>query len=75
MTSDGTSYTLDAIRDVLTERGMSQRELARRLGWGRMRLQHLLKGNTRLGLADLQSIAAELDAPVTRFLFTSEPAS
>lgn len=73
MTSAGTDYTLDAIRAVLAEQELSQRGLARRLGWGRMRVQHLLNGNSRLTVSDLQAIAAALGVPVTALLPTAEP--
>lgn len=73
MSADGTDHVLAAIDAVLKEQNISRRELARRIGWGRMRMQHLLSGNTRLTVADLEAIAAALGVPVTALLPTAEP--
>jgi transcriptional regulator with XRE-family HTH domain len=74
MTDRSAEPVLAAILDVLKEQGLSRRELARRIGWGRMRTQHLLSGNTRLGVTDLQEIATALGVPVSRFLPEDQPA-
>lgn len=57
-----------AIQDLLDEREISQSELARRLGWGRMQVQRRLTGGAELTVAELEAIAVVLDVPATQLL-------
>lgn len=66
--------TRSAISAELTQRGMSQRALARQLGWSQQYLRNRLIGRYALTTTDLEKIAAALDVPVTTFLPTAEPA-
>lgn len=56
----------------MTLRDVSQRELARRLGWNHVHTHRRISGKVPLSVADLQEIAAALDVPITRFLGETE---
>lgn len=58
----------EEIAALLTELGISQRELARRLGWTQPRIQGRLAGDIAVTVADLQQIADALGVPVDRLL-------
>lgn len=57
-----------AIAAILEQRGMSKLELARRLGWGRMRVTRRLAGQTPLTIDELVEIARVLDVPAVHLL-------
>lgn len=52
----------------MAEQGISKLELARRLGWGRMRLTRRLFGDAPLTVSELEQIAAVLGVPMSTFL-------
>ena len=68
MNTTGTHPAVKAIQELLDEREISQSELARRLGWGRMQVQRRLTGGAELTVAELEAIAAVLDVPATQLL-------
>ncbi len=68
MTTTRTHPAVKAIQGLLDEREISQSELARRLGWGRMQVQRRLSGAADLTVADLEAIAAVLEVPATQLL-------
>jgi transcriptional regulator with XRE-family HTH domain len=72
MESSSASYVRQAILNVLKARGMSRRQLADQLGWGRMRTQYLLNGTTRMAVEDLHAIAAALGVSVSSLLARDE---
>lgn len=49
-----------AVNDQLVQRGISQREMARRLGWSQPYTWRRLAGHTELSLSDLDQIANAL---------------
>lgn len=53
----------DLVRLKLKELGWSQRELARRVGWGSGRVSEVLGGKRPLTLAMVRSLSAVLDLP------------
>jgi transcriptional regulator with XRE-family HTH domain len=66
-----THPAVQAIQDLLDQQGISQSELARRVGWDRMKVQRRMTGGAELTVAELEQIARALDVPVTRFLTDS----
>jgi transcriptional regulator with XRE-family HTH domain len=60
--------TIDAIKAEMIAQGISKLELARRLGWGRMRVTRRLFGDAPLTVIELEEIAAALRVPVTALL-------
>ena len=70
--TDGEAVRLALIAYLDVEK-ISQRELARRLGWTQPRVQRRIVGDARISVQDLHDIAAALDVPVTRFL-SEQPA-
>jgi transcriptional regulator with XRE-family HTH domain len=58
------------IRAEMARQGLTQRELAARLGWNRMSLSRRLSGGMPLSLDDIEGIAAELGVSVTQFIDT-----
>ena len=56
----------------MTLRDVSQRELARRLGWNHVHTHRRISGKGSLSVAVLHEIAAALDVPITRFLGETE---
>lgn len=69
MNSSRTEHpTIDAIKAEMAEQGISKLELARRLGWGRMRLTRRLFGDAPLTVSELEQIAAVLGVPMSTFL-------
>lgn len=68
MNATRTHPAVKAIQELLDEREISQSELARRLGWGRMQVQRRLTGGAELTVAELEAIAAVLDVPATQLL-------
>ena len=68
MNETRTHPAVKAIQDLLDERDISQSELARRLGWGRMRVQRRLSSDAQLTVPELEAIAAVLDVPATQLL-------
>jgi len=67
--------TRDAINAELGRRRMSQRALARELGWSQTYLRLRLSGRYPLTTRDIQAIADALGMPVTRFLPAPERAA
>ena len=61
-----------AITDALAAKGISQRELARRLGWSVMKAHRRIKGDVEISITDLEKIAAALDVAVSTFLVDTE---
>jgi transcriptional regulator with XRE-family HTH domain len=74
MTTTASGDVLDAIRREMTLRQVSQRHLARLLGWDHVYTHRRISGAVALTVTDLQEIAAALDVPVTRFLPAAEQA-
>lgn len=68
MNGNRTHPAVQAIQSILDERGITQTDLALRLGWGRMQVQRRLTGNADLTVAELEQIAAVLEVPASRFL-------
>lgn len=68
MNTARTHPAVKAIQDLLDERDISQSELARRLGWGRMQVQRRLRGGAPLTVAELEAIAVVLEVPATQLL-------
>jgi transcriptional regulator with XRE-family HTH domain len=64
-----------AISAELTRQGLSQRALARKLGWSQQYLWRRLAGTFPLSTTDLEDVAAALGVPVTKLLPTTEPAA
>lgn len=60
--------TIAAIVTEMQRQEISQTELARRLGWGRMQVHRRLHGDADLTVPELQEVAAALDVPVSRLL-------
>ena len=56
------------IRAKLTYLGLSQADLAIRLGWSRMYVSHRLSGSVLLSLSDLEAIANGLGVPIGQLL-------
>jgi transcriptional regulator with XRE-family HTH domain len=53
-----------AVNAQLAQRGISQRELARRLGWSQQYTWRRLAGRQEFSPTDLDQIASALDLPV-----------
>jgi transcriptional regulator with XRE-family HTH domain len=73
-----THPAVEAINDLLRERGIGRSELARLLGWERMTVVRRLtigRYSTDLTVPELEQIAAALGVPVSRFLPDTEPAT
>jgi transcriptional regulator with XRE-family HTH domain len=73
-----THPAVEAINELLRERGIGRSELARLLGWERMTVVRRLtigRYSTDLTVPELEQIAAVLGVPVTQLLPTTEPAS
>lgn len=68
MSNAGTVDVLDAIRAEMVQRNVSQRELARRLGWNPVHTHRRVTGKVPLSVTDLREIAAALDVPVSDLL-------
>jgi len=68
VTTTRTHPAIKAIQELLDERKISQSELARQLGWGRMQVQRRLSGTADLTVADLEAIAAVLEVPAPQLL-------
>lgn len=68
MNENRTHPAVRAIQVILDERGITQTDLALRLGWGRMQVHRRLSGNAELTVAELEQIAAVLDLPASQFL-------
>jgi transcriptional regulator with XRE-family HTH domain len=60
--------THNRLRQHLADTGISERELARRLGWTQARLQRRMVGDVELTITELTEIAETLGVPATRFL-------
>jgi transcriptional regulator with XRE-family HTH domain len=73
-----THPAVEAINDLLHERGIGRSELARLLGWERMTVVRRLtigRYSTDLTVPELEQIAAALGVPVSRFLPDTESAT
>lgn len=70
-----THPAVQAIRNLLDEQEISNLELARRLGWGRMQVQRRLSGEVDLTVTDLEEIADALGVPITQFIGTKPTAA
>jgi transcriptional regulator with XRE-family HTH domain len=73
-----THPAVEAINDLLRERGIGRSELARVLGWERMTVVRRLtigRYSTDLTVPELEQIAAALGVPVSRFLPDPESAT
>ena len=57
-----------AVNAQLVQRGISQRELARRLGWSQQYTWRRLAGRKEFSPTDLDQIASVLDLPVTELI-------
>ena len=69
MNADRTIHpAVQAIQDLLDERGINKSELARQLGWGRMQVHRRLSGEADLTVAEIEWIAHVLDVPLSYFL-------
>jgi transcriptional regulator with XRE-family HTH domain len=74
MTTTASGDVLDAIRREMTLRQVSQRQLARLLGWDHVYTHRRISGAVALTVGELHEIAAALSVPVTRFLPAAEQA-
>jgi transcriptional regulator with XRE-family HTH domain len=67
----------DSISAELTRQHLSQRELARRIGWSQQYLWRRLSAHENADgeftPSELEKIAAALDVPVAQFLPAAEP--
>ena len=68
MNENRTHPVVQVIQGLLDERDISQTELARRLGWGRMQVQRRLTGNADISVGELEQIAEVLEVPASRLL-------
>lgn len=68
MNENRTHPAVQAIQALMSEQGINQSELARRLGWGRMQVQRRLSGDAALTVTDLEEFAAVLGVPPARLL-------
>lgn len=64
---------LDAIRQEMSLRGISQRQLARLVGWDHVYTHRRISGAVEITVPELEAIAAALGVPVTALLPTAEP--
>jgi transcriptional regulator with XRE-family HTH domain len=60
----------ESVNALLTELGLSQRELARRLGWTQPKLHRRLSGVQAITVAEMELFAAVLGVPVTQLIPT-----
>lgn len=74
MSEDRTHPSARAISALLEQRGITQTELARRLGWERMRVHRRLTAGTPIAVGELEQIAAVLDVPIADLLPAAAPA-
>lgn len=58
----------DEVASLLAEMGVSQRELARRLGWPQPRIQRRIAGDIPITVRDLERIADALGVPLSTLL-------
>ncbi len=65
MPSDITST---AISELLAQRGISQREFAKRLGWSVMKTHRRLTGQVEITIPELHEVAAALDVQTSDLL-------
>lgn len=63
----------EEINALLAELGVSQRELARRLGWTQPRIQGRLSGEIAITVADVEAIAAALGISADRIIPAPAP--
>jgi len=64
----GCKTSAQKIRALLDARDISQSELARRLGWERMRVNRRLNGGARIDLTELSEIARALGVDAAELL-------
>lgn len=57
-----------AINAEITQRGVSQRELARQLGWSQQYIWRRLAGRYEISPSDVEQIAAALGVPVSTLI-------
>jgi len=67
-----THPAVQAIQDLLDERGINKSEFARLLGWGRMQVHRRLNGEADLTVTEMEWIAHVLGVPVSHFLPAAE---
>jgi len=58
------------IRAELAERGLTQTDLAARLGWQQQKLNRRLTGAVAIDAAELEQVAAALGVPVSQLIPT-----
>ena len=58
------------LNDLLHDLRISQRELARRLGWTQAKIYRRCAGLTELTVREAEQIAAALDVPISRLVST-----
>jgi len=59
----------------MAQQGLSQREMARRLGWSQQYFWRRIAGKHEFSASDLEQVARVLDVPVDRFLRAPERAA
>jgi len=62
-----------AISAELAQRGISQRALARMLGWSQTYLQNRILGRYALTTTEVEQIAKALEVPVTQLIPVAAP--
>ena len=68
MASNAPRSVLDAIRHEMTQRNVSQRGLARLLGWDPIFTHRRISGAVELTVPELQSVAAALGVPLSTLI-------
>jgi len=74
MASDAPSRVLNAIRREMSARGVSQRGLARALGWNPIFTHRRISGAVELTVPEVEQIADALGVPLSQLISTTDPA-